>query len=157
MFLQLYMDQPEQDERNNEKDRLLYKKQSNSFWQLKCLQCIPTRYTIVLVTFLGFVNVYALRVNLSMAIVAMVNNSAVNNPGNSSSHKSHLVRPSLFENPFSLVTLIIPMVTSNMTGAQHNKVLCMSVLNLVLIHHSLLINIVIIISIRKHSWRPRNT
>ena len=86
------MEQSEQDERNNENDRLKmkinenYQKQRNSFWKLKCLQCIPTRYTIVLVTFLGFVNVYTLRVNLSMAIVAMVNNSITNSPGNSSSH-----------------------------------------------------------------------
>ena len=33
--------------------------------------CVPTRYVLAVMSFLGFVNVYALRVNLSMAIVKM--------------------------------------------------------------------------------------
>ena len=35
------------------------------------------RHVFVLLAFVGFVNVYAMRVNLSVAIVAMVNNTAV--------------------------------------------------------------------------------
>lgn len=37
---------------------------------------ISTRYIFVLLAFFGLFNVYALRVNLSVAIVAMVDNSA---------------------------------------------------------------------------------
>ncbi|KAF4526241.1 hypothetical protein B566_EDAN001926 [Ephemera danica] len=40
-------------------------------------QCFKTRHTLALMGFLGFANVYAMRVNLSVAIVAMVNNSAI--------------------------------------------------------------------------------
>ncbi|KAJ9590663.1 hypothetical protein L9F63_016291, partial [Diploptera punctata] len=39
--------------------------------------CCRTRYVMALMGFLGFANVYAMRVNLSVAIVAMVNNSAI--------------------------------------------------------------------------------
>lgn len=38
---------------------------------------IQTRHVLVLLGFLGFVNVYALRVNLSVALVAMVNHTAI--------------------------------------------------------------------------------
>ncbi|XP_067142428.1 sialin-like isoform X2 [Centruroides vittatus] len=37
---------------------------------------IPTRYVLMFMGFLGFCNVYALRVNLSVALVSMVNNTA---------------------------------------------------------------------------------
>ncbi len=40
---------------------------------------MPARYVLTIMMFLGFVNVYALRINLSMAIVAMVNNNNKNN------------------------------------------------------------------------------
>lgn len=36
----------------------------------------PARYTFALLGFLGMANVYAMRVNLSVAMVAMVNSSA---------------------------------------------------------------------------------
>ena len=45
-------------------------------WRRDCCPCIPARYTLAIMSFLGFVIIYALRVNLSMAIVIMVNNSA---------------------------------------------------------------------------------
>ena len=45
-------------------------------WRHDFFPCIPARYVLAIMGFLGFVNVYALRVNLSMAIVPMVNNSA---------------------------------------------------------------------------------
>lgn len=38
-------------------------------------QCIPYRYIVTLLTFAGFFNVYAMRVNLSVALVAMVNST----------------------------------------------------------------------------------
>ena len=41
-----------------------------------CLPCVPARYILALVSCLGFVQVYALRVNLSVAIVQMVNNDS---------------------------------------------------------------------------------
>lgn len=45
-------------------------------WRFDCLPCIPVRYRIALVACLGFVNVYGLRVNLSVAIVQMVSSTA---------------------------------------------------------------------------------
>lgn len=38
---------------------------------------VRTRHVLALMGFLGFVNVYALRVNLSVALVAMVNHTAI--------------------------------------------------------------------------------
>ncbi|XP_047130506.1 vesicular glutamate transporter 3 isoform X1 [Hydra vulgaris] len=37
-----------------------------------CCKCMPKRYLLAFLTFTGFVNVYTLRVNLSVAMVAMV-------------------------------------------------------------------------------------
>lgn len=42
-----------------------------------CCQVIPKRYIIAVLAMLGFCNVYALRVNLSVALVAMVSNTTV--------------------------------------------------------------------------------
>ncbi|XP_077989953.1 vesicular glutamate transporter 1-like [Glandiceps talaboti] len=42
-----------------------------------CFQKIPKRYILAVMGFLGFCNVYALRVNLSIAIVAMTTNQTV--------------------------------------------------------------------------------
>jgi hypothetical protein len=39
--------------------------------------CVKARYVMAFMGFLGFANVYAMRVNLSVAIVAMVNNTAI--------------------------------------------------------------------------------
>ena len=38
---------------------------------------LPKRYLLAILSFLGFLNVYALRVNLSVALVAMVSNRTV--------------------------------------------------------------------------------
>lgn len=46
------------------------------FWRTDCLPCIPARYALAIVSCLGFINVYALRVNLSVAIVQMDNSTA---------------------------------------------------------------------------------
>ena len=40
-------------------------------------RCVKARYVMAFMAFLGFANVYAMRVNLSVAIVAMVNNTAI--------------------------------------------------------------------------------
>lgn len=42
-----------------------------------CCACLPKRYLVAIMSFLGFVNVYALRVNLSVALVAMVSNTTI--------------------------------------------------------------------------------
>ncbi|XP_006813909.1 vesicular glutamate transporter 1-like [Saccoglossus kowalevskii] len=42
-----------------------------------CFQKVPKRHILVFLAFLGFCNVYALRVNLSVAIVAMTNNKTM--------------------------------------------------------------------------------
>ena len=49
---------------------------SARWWRFDCLPCIPARYVLAVVSCLGFVNVYALRVNLSVAIVQMANSTA---------------------------------------------------------------------------------
>ena len=45
--------------------------------ELCCCACLPKRYLVAIMSFFGFVNVYALRVNLSVALVAMVSNTTV--------------------------------------------------------------------------------
>ncbi|KAK3885844.1 hypothetical protein Pcinc_009971 [Petrolisthes cinctipes] len=47
---------------------------------------IGTRHVLAFMGFLGFANVYAMRVNLSVAIVAMVNNTAIPHVNSSSSN-----------------------------------------------------------------------
>ncbi|KAJ8983955.1 hypothetical protein NQ317_008657 [Molorchus minor] len=47
--------------------------------------CLKSRYILGIMGFLGFANVYAMRVNLSVAIVAMVNNTALPQPSTNSS------------------------------------------------------------------------
>ena len=54
-----------------------------------CCRWLPARYVLAIMGFLGFCNVYALRVNLSMAIVMMVNDSNAADVG------QHKVRESL--------------------------------------------------------------
>ena len=46
------------------------------FWQYDIFPCVPARYVLVVVCCFGFINVYSLRGNLSLAIVVMVNDSA---------------------------------------------------------------------------------
>ncbi len=60
-----------------------WNKTIRDLWHLDLFPCIPARYMLAIMGFLGFVNVYALRINLSMAIIAMVNSSA--------NHSTHLV------------------------------------------------------------------
>lgn len=41
---------------------------------------LPKRYLLAILSFLGFLNVYALRVNLSVALVAMVSKRTITDP-----------------------------------------------------------------------------
>ena len=47
-------------------------------WHTDWCPWIPARYVLAIMSFLGFVNVYILRVNLSMALVVMINDSTTN-------------------------------------------------------------------------------
>ena len=46
-------------------------------WRRSPAPCIPARYSLAVLSFLGFMNTFALRINLSVAIVEMVNSTAV--------------------------------------------------------------------------------
>ena len=46
-------------------------------WRRSPAPCIPARYSLAVLSFLGLMNVYALRINLSVAIVETVNSTAV--------------------------------------------------------------------------------
>lgn len=41
----------------------------------------PKRYVLLLMTFIGFVNIYCMRVNLNVALVAMVNDQIISKKG----------------------------------------------------------------------------
>ena len=47
-----------------------------------CLLLLPKRYIVAILSFLGFANIYAMRVNLSVAIAVMVANQTVIRDGN---------------------------------------------------------------------------
>lgn len=47
-----------------------------SWLKRDCCPCIPARYVLAVMSSIGFMNVYALRVNLSVAIVEMSNDTA---------------------------------------------------------------------------------
>lgn len=59
-----------------EKEELGHWEAAKMLWHQDCCPCLPARYILAVMSFFGFVIVYALRVNLSMAIVAMVSNSS---------------------------------------------------------------------------------
>ena len=59
-------------------------------WRTNCCPWIKCRVVITIMCFLGFCNVYALRVNLSLAIVVMVNDTeAVSQPHKVGGCKTH--------------------------------------------------------------------
>ena len=60
-------------------DQLFKTTDDNSNNQCKC-SLVSKRYMISILALLGFCNVYALRVNLSVALVAMVAKNTVVNP-----------------------------------------------------------------------------
>ena len=57
------------------KKKHMYSNIVTRIWHTDWCPWIPARYVLAVMSFLGFVNVYALRVNLSMALVVMVNNT----------------------------------------------------------------------------------
>ena len=79
-------------------------------WNQDYCPWIPARYVLAVVSFLGFFIVYALRVNLSMAIVTMVNNSANGTPKDVSRE-------------IILCTTMTSFYHSNLTGLRHSKAL----------------------------------
>ena len=94
---------------DNDLSRENYWSGLKELWHQDCCPCIPARYILAIMGFFGFVNVYALRVNLSMAIIEMVNTSA----NGSSPHVSHY-KTGNEESMFYFY--------SNSIGHQHNKV-----------------------------------
>lgn len=79
-------------EDDTEHDYLLssQRPQKPSLWRSNCFPCVPKRYIIAVLAFLGFLNVYALRVNLSMAIVVMVNDT---NEEGHDKNKEGIIKP----------------------------------------------------------------
>ena len=58
---------------------------------------VPRRYILVALSCLGFANIYALRVNLSVALVAMVNSTFANANSEYKSHECEVNRTSVEE------------------------------------------------------------
>ncbi|XP_065056209.1 sialin-like isoform X2 [Rhopilema esculentum] len=53
-------------------------KENRKKWRITC-SWLPKRYLLAILSFLGFLNLYFLRVNLSVALVAMVSNKTITN------------------------------------------------------------------------------
>ena len=51
--------------------------EKNDERNITTLVSFPKRYILLLMIFIGFVNIYAMRVNLNVALVAMVNNQTI--------------------------------------------------------------------------------
>ena len=69
----------------------------------------PKRYILVMMTFLGFMNMYALRVNLNVAIGAMVNNHTIQVKGYTVTRVSRLFflnSDSIFKRRLSYIKFI---------------------------------------------------
>ena len=62
-----------------DKKRLLRSRWMPTCWYKDCLPCIKARYVLSFMLFLGLCNVYALRVNLSVAIVPMTSKNPPHN------------------------------------------------------------------------------
>ena len=88
-------------------------------WRRDYCPCVPARYTLAIMSFLGFVVLYALRVNLSMVIVVMVNNSANGSTNNVRRYSLEI-----------LTMQLVLLLCSNLTGLQQSKVNHRSVVRL---------------------------
>ena len=64
-------------------------------WRHDCCPCLATRYVLAAMGFWGFLNVFLLRANLSMAIVQMVNDSSGESEYKAKSYKASamLIKP----------------------------------------------------------------
>ena len=66
------MDHSDVEESPSEEKQKEYRKK----YRVTC-DWLPKRYLLAILSFFGFLNVYALRVNLSVALVAMVSNKTM--------------------------------------------------------------------------------
>ncbi|XP_019853503.1 PREDICTED: sialin-like [Amphimedon queenslandica] len=98
----------------DEKDLLLLSTQfyseRRSLWRRHCLPCVPKRYILAVLSFLGFVNVYAMRVNLSMAIIVMANGT----DGRKHSHRTYNWTPT--EQGFLLSAFFVGYIITQIPG-----------------------------------------
>ena len=63
-----------------------------SVWRTDWCPWIPARFVLAVMVFLGFVNVYILRVNLSMTLIVMINDSVSSSSNTSDKIQHHPVR-----------------------------------------------------------------
>jgi len=71
---------------------------------------IPARYVLAILTFLGFFNVYALRVNLSVAIVEMDNSTATLHHGSAPVRREAVTSHLYFGRIVTISVLLNPYV-----------------------------------------------
>ena len=62
-----------------DKKRTMRSRWTPTCWYIDCFPCIKARFLLSFMLFLGLCNVYALRVNLSVAIVSMTSKNPSNN------------------------------------------------------------------------------
>ena len=60
-----------------EEDEELERESQDSTCASRAVIGVPKRYILLLMIFIGFVNIYAMRVNLNVALVAMVNDQTI--------------------------------------------------------------------------------
>ena len=88
---------------------------------------IPARYVLAILSFLGFFNVYALRVNLSVAIVEMDNSTATLHHGSARVRReaatSHLYYGLIFPSSVLLNRLLLIVFCRYSLGTTSRKVM----------------------------------
>lgn len=76
---------------------------------------LKKRYLVVFLAFLGFVNLYTMRVNLSIAIVAMTENRTIENPDGSTTVEQYFDW-STKERGFALAAFFYGYITTQFVG-----------------------------------------